>query len=123
MGEASERVIELEGRHYLVLKKIVDNCKLYSLDGGANWASTMIEAYQEAKEAGTLATLHDHGEDQSEFEVFILKMIDLLKDLQPGEAIKISRAERDLVVTKEIGVLRVKGSAIEDIDLQIKEAP
>lgn len=118
----TENVVDIEGIKYVCMKNTdAEGNTTYSMNAGKDWCPTMIEAYQAADKAGNLVTIEDPaGEDQEEFQVFILHLIRQLKELCVGEKLSVHRGERLLTITKEVSLHQVRGSAIQDIDFEIK---
>ena len=119
-----ERIVELEGRAVLCHKREVGphtgaRATEYSFDGGATWHPTMADAYAAAKEAGALIGAGEQPGQDGSFEAWLLAFVAEIQALKPGESMRLTMTERELIVTREQTVLATRRSTITEVDLNM----
>lgn len=121
MSQVREFVMEIDRQNVVGQIKDLEEGSQYSFDGGETWHDTRLDAYNCAKNLGTLSLVHDPGADPGEFEAFVLGLIQQVRDLAPGESFKVSKShDNQVTVLRESMVLVCRGSTIQDVDLRME---
>ena len=122
----TEHPVELDGKVVICQKRLQPSevegqnpLTEYSFDRGETWHATMIVAYAKAKEADKLMAVGENSGTAGEFEAFVLGLIQELQLLKPGESLRLSRDQVDIIVIKEQAVLAARASTISEVDLRI----
>lgn len=118
-----EHVVEIHGKQYVCAKQEEDGEVSYSFDAGETWSGTMIDAFNAADSAGTLVRVLPPEQQQhgGGFEAFVLALLTEVKQLAPGDSLKVIRSEHVLMVTREQTVLTTRASTIGDVDLKLED--
>lgn len=123
MTGVTERLIELEGQRCLCLSKPDEadedpqgSSLVHSFDQGQSWWDSMLAAFEYAKKAGTLVSVTDAPDGpQEDIQAFIVSLLQQVRRLEIGEALKIMRLEGKIIITREEVALVARASILDDV--------